>query len=59
MTTPNDQSLASQLSAIATSSQPKITQSGDTLTITFKNGETYTLQRKTSREVRSQSIKAR
>jgi hypothetical protein len=47
------------MAAIASSAQPTITQSGDTLTITFNDGAIYTLQRKTSRTARSQSIKSR
>ncbi len=54
----SDNDLAKQLSTIAKASQPTIRTSGNVLYVTIAGVE-YTLQRKTSRTVRSQGVKSR
>ena len=54
----SDNDLAKQLSAIAKANQPTIRRAGNLFYITM-GGVEYTLQRKSSRVVRSQGVKAR
>ncbi len=54
----SDNDLAKQLSTIAKANQPKIRIAGELFYITI-DGVEYTLQRKSSRVVRSQGVKSR
>ena len=54
----SDNDLAKQLSAIAKANQPTIKTVGNVLYVTIAGVE-YTLQRKSSRVVRSQGVKSR
>lgn len=54
----SDQDLSKQLTAIAKANQPTIRASGDVFYVTI-DGVEYTLQRKSSRVVRSQGVKSR
>jgi len=54
----SDNDLAKQLSAIAKANQPTIKTVGNVMYVTIAGVE-YTLQRKSSRTVRSQGVKSR